>query len=486
MSPTPSPGRGAPTEGVALRDAVAGGLRWSLGSQVLGRVVSFASGAVLFRLLVPAAFGFYAFAIGVLAIVLTINDLGLDVSLLRRDGPEDGPAVATTVATVTGVVTYAAVFLSSPWIVRLAGRPQDADVLRVLALVVLVDAVIVVPRAALLRAFRQRALAIGDLAAALTGAAVGVALAVAGTGVWAPVIGTVCGAVLNGALTLWFARLRPTFAWNRVTCGRLFRVGLPIAAAACVELVLLNVDTFIVARLLGAEQLAFYALAFNVAGWPATIVSQAVRRVSIGGFAALAQEPTRLAATARQALGLLVALVVPMSLAIAVLASPLLLSVYGPKSTPAIGVLTWIAVLGGVRVLMSFLFDLLVSTGHQRYVLGVQLTWVATATPALLVGAHLGGIRGAALAHAAVAIGVAAPLAAVGIGRVIGRGLPVRAALPFVVGAGLTGVVGTLGQRVIGGPVLQLVVVGLLMAFTYATVLVAFGAHRRMRRLLFR
>ncbi len=464
----------------SLEDAVTSGMRWSLASQVAGRLVTFATGAVLFRVLAPAEYGFYAYALGVLAIALTINDLGLDVSLLRQDRPKGAPAAATALATVVGLGTYAAAFLAAPFIASAAGRPAAGNVLRVLALVVLVDAVIVVPRAELLRAFRQRELAIGDLAGALTVGVVGAGLALAGAGVWAPAIGTLSGAVANGGLILFFARHRPVARWDGPAISDLLRVGLPIAAAAFVELVLLNVDTFIVARLLGADQLAFYALAFNVAGWPAAIVSQAVRRVSIGGFAAVAHDATRLAASTRQALWFLLVLVIPMSTAIAVLAQPLLEVVYGAKSAPAVPVLVWIAVLGAVRVVMSFLFDVLVGTGHQRYVLITQLAWVACAAPALVIGADRDGIRGAAIAHAAAAIVVALPLAVVGFRRVVGTGVSLRTGVPVVLATMAAALAGLGVLEVITVPIGGLAIGGVAMVVAYGAVLTVFGQHRRL------
>ncbi len=486
--PVTDPGHPGSTsdDGSELRDSVHRGLRWSLAGELTGRLASFAAGAVLFRLLAPADFGIYAFALGALTVMLKINDLGLNISLQRRDRPAGSNDVATTLATVGGLLTYGALFALAPAMARLAGRPESTNVLRLLALIIVIDTVVVVPRAMLLRQFRQRDLAIGDLTATLTVAVVGVSLAVAGAGAWAPATATVVGASLNGLMIVRFARHRPRPGWDSAVARRLLRVGLPIAGAGALELILLNVDTFVVAQGVGAEELAFYALAFNIAGWPAAMVSQAVRRVAIGGFAALAHDPVRLAATARKALWLLVALVVPLSTCIAVLAHPLLSFVYGPKSEPAGAVLTWIAVLGAVRVLMSFSHDLLVSTGHQRYVFAVQVTWLTVLTPALIIGVQRDGIRGAAIAHAVVALTVAFPLALNGLRRVLGTRVPWRAIAPVVLATVAAVNIGYCVTVLIDPPIVELVVAGAAMVAIYAAVLAALGQHRRAAAVLMR
>lgn len=208
--------------------------------------------------------------------------------------------------------------------------------------------------------------------------------------------------------------------------------------------------------------------------------------MSIGGFATLAGDRQRLAATARQGLWLLVALVVPLSTIIAVLAQPLLQFVYGPKSSPAVSVLTWIAVLGGVRVLMSFLHDLLVSTGHQRFILAVQLTWLACIAPALAYGVQRDGIGGAAIAHAVVAVCVALPLAVIGLVRVVGPRVSLATLLPVPTAAVCAALVGLAVKEVIDNAPLTLALGGGLMVAVYAGVLTFLGEHRRVASSLVR
>ena len=58
---------------------------------------------------------------------------------------------------------------------------------------------------------------------------------------------------------------------------------------------------------------------------------------------------------------------------------------------------------------VGFVFDLLAGMGRSRTTLPLQACWLAALVPALVVGAHLGGIRGVAIAHVLVATLVAIP-----------------------------------------------------------------------------
>ena len=72
------------------------------------------------------------------------------------------------------------------------------------------------------------------------------------------------------------------------------RVGLPLAGTSLVLLATLNVDYVVVGRQLGTTALVLYLLAFNLSSWPSNLLSIAVRRVAIPGFARLADERAEL------------------------------------------------------------------------------------------------------------------------------------------------------------------------------------------------
>src|SRR2546430_2082464 len=69
-------------------------------------------------------------------------------------------------------------------------------------------------------------------------------------------------------------------------------------------------------------------------------------------------------------------------------------------------------VLGPAAIGLYLLsFDILTSLGATRSTVWLNLGWAVTLVPALMIGTHLNGIRGAAIAHAIIAVLVAVPLA---------------------------------------------------------------------------
>ncbi len=106
--------------------------------------------------------------------------------------------------------------------------------------------------------------------------------------------GSLAGNVTATALVLVLAPARPLPGWRRDDAVALLRVGLPLAGTSLVLLATLNVDYVVVGRQLGTTALGLYLLAFNLSSWPSNLLSIAVRRVAIPGFARLADERAEL------------------------------------------------------------------------------------------------------------------------------------------------------------------------------------------------
>jgi PST family polysaccharide transporter len=396
----------------SLRDDVRSGLRWSFASQLCLRLVSLLSGIVMVRILGPSQFGIAAFALAISAVLISVNDLGQVLALLRWPGEDVDRAARTsaTLAISSSLLLYGACFLAAPALASLTGHPEAAGIIRLMTLVVAIDGWATVPRAVLLRGFRQSRLAIAELIAVPVNAAVAVGLAVGGAGAWAIAAGMVSAAVVTAGLELVFCPKIPLPGFNRRDARQLLNFGVPLAGTTFVELLLLNVDSIIVGSLLGTTALGFYALAFNISSWPSSVITQAVRRVSIAGFSRLADDPDRGRTTFTSSFVTLGAVLLPVCAVLAVLARPLIAFLYGEEKIAAATALQWLAVLGGLRVAMGLVFDYLVGLGRSRTTLRVQTCWLLAVGPGLLLGASVDGIRGAAIAHVIVSAGFAAPL----------------------------------------------------------------------------
>ena len=144
------------------------------------------------------------------------------------------------------------------------------------------------------RAFQQRRRAVADLVALVPSSVVSIVLAAQGHGAMSLAYGSLVGNLTATTLVLVLAPARPLPGWRRNDAAALLRVGLPLAGTSLVLLATMNVDYVVVGRQLGTTALGLYLLAFNLSSWPSNLLSIAVRRVAIPGFARLAGDRAEL------------------------------------------------------------------------------------------------------------------------------------------------------------------------------------------------
>lgn len=394
-------------------------LGWSFASNAIARLGTLPIGIVLARLLGPHAFGTFAVALVALVALLSFNDLSVSLAIVRWEG--DPAEIAPTVATLSvaaSLIIYAACYVIAPSFSWAMGAPQATDVVRVLALNVLVDGLAAAPAAMLQRQFRQDRKMIADQVNNWLGTAVSIALAWQGFGPMSLAIGRICGGGASVVLFFMFAPVR--FGFDPGQARALLKFGLPLAGSSVIVFAVVNTDQLVVGHLLGATALGFYALALNLAGWPVTMFSLPTRSVAPAVFARVQQDKAAMRTGFLCVARLLAAISVPICLVLGGAAVPLVGLVYGTRWVPAAAALAGLGVLSALRIGFELIYDFFVVLARSRVVLIVQLAWLAALVPGLIAGTIADGISGAAIAEAAVAGCVVLPcylfwLAKVGI-----------------------------------------------------------------------
>ncbi|HKI66582.1 MAG TPA: oligosaccharide flippase family protein [Solirubrobacterales bacterium] len=458
------------------------GMAWSLFNSGTARLLNVAAGMIVARVVTPDEFGAYTAALLVMTIVLSMNEAGLSVAVIRwKLGVDRIAPTAVSSSFASSAVWFALMLFGAPLIASLLNAPEATGPIRVLSLAILLDGVSTIPNALLMRAFQQRKRAIAQLVGFLVGSPIGILLAVNHGA-----LGLATGlAISNGvatAIILWAVPERPRPGWDRATALELFRVGLPPALTSVLLLAIVNVDSIVVSRVLGVGALGFYALAFNVANWPWNLLSISIRQVSLPAFSRLAGDRPELERAFARSLTLAAGIAVLGGVLIAAFATPLVGILYGEKWLPAVIALQWLALLGALRVMLELCYDLLIAVGRAGALIRVQLSWLAALAVGLPIAARLGGIEGVAIGQGAIAAALVLPLnARLLAGSGIHFGNLLRALRP-VLGAGATAAIVALAALRVGAPWWPtLLAGGALVTVAYAA---AFLAARRGREAL--
>ncbi|WP_068159866.1 oligosaccharide flippase family protein [Rhodococcus phenolicus] len=332
------------------------GLRWSLLGNFFLKLGSFGIGLILARLLTPDDFGVYALALAVTALLMHVNDFGMIAAGVQWRGRfEEMAPTGSTIALVFSVLGYGVVWILAPAFASMANTPDAAPVVRLLALVIVVDGVTAMRVSALQRRFEQDRLTIAIMAGWSANAVLAVPLAFAGAGAYSFAGGQVFGSIVTGVFVFKAGHLPIGFAFDKAIALKLLAFGVPLAASLGVESILLNADYIIIGNALGSAAVGYYLLAFNISSWVPGLIGTAVRFVSIAGFSRLAERNAReLEEGVRRSVPLLVTAILPIAVVMATLATPLIAFLYGDQWGPSAAVLRILAVLMIVRMVTSF------------------------------------------------------------------------------------------------------------------------------------
>ena len=412
--------------------------RWSFSNTIASRLGTLAIGIVLARILGPEQFGVFAIATVTMLAILSFNELGVSLAIIRwRDDPAIIAPTVNTISVASSSVLTAAVVVGAPWISTALGDVSATPVVQVMALSILINGLVATPAAILQREFMQKQRTIADQVNTWLGAAISVVLALFGWGAMSLAIGRVVASLVFAAMLWRWSPVPYRFGWDNEIAGRLFRFGVPLALSSIVVFASGYADQMIVGSVLGAQALGFYVLAFNLASWPVSIFSQPLRAVAPAAFSALKHDPPRMSRSFSRVLAILSAVAVPACLALSGAAEPVVEFVYGTAWQSSADVLLWLALIAALRIWFELAYDYLVVLGKSGGVLLIQACSFAAGLPAMLLAVGPFGAAGVAAAQFIVALAVVLPLYVISLHRSGVRVGDAAKAVVIPVGAGI-------------------------------------------------
>lgn len=388
------------TTGLGLRTAR--GVLWALGSTIGGRLVSLLSLAILARLLAPAEFGVLAVALAVLAYLDTIGDLGTSAALVYWPSRwREVAQVTFVVGIASSLVWLLATIAFAPAIARFFDTPTAEPALRALAWSFPLRALGATHDALLQKELRFRTRLAPELAMVVVKAAVALALAAAGFGVWALVWGQLAGLALWAAALWIISPWRPAWSFPRDLARPVLAYGRGIVGVNIIAAVVHHADVLVVGRMLGATALGFYQIAYKIPEIAVSTVVAVTSKVLFPAFSKLHAGGRELRAGYLTALRYVTLLTIPAAITLFVLAGPMVAVLFGAQWGASVPIVRAFAVYVGLRSVGTYTGDLLKATGRSGTLARLGLLRAAILVPALVVA---GRTSAAAVAWAMAAV----------------------------------------------------------------------------------
>lgn len=329
-----------------MKRKLAVGAGWMTVLQLSSKVVGVGFIAVLARILFPDDFGVIAGAAIFIQLASLLVEVGIGATIVQiPDLTRADLRVGGTIVFLNGIGYFLLAQLLAPFAGDFMGIAGVEPVIRVLALVFIIQSFGIVSENVLVRDLEVRRVMIARLMARMIGTGViGIALAWAGWGYWALVVATLAETTVKA---LWLVLLvlppiRPLL--TRASAARLMRRGAGFSLSKVINFFALRADNAIVERTMDAAALRLYSRAYNLMNVPADLYSRIAERIVFSAMAKVQDDPARLRSAFLRGLELTAIFGLPISALLALLAPEVILLILGPR---------WVAVIVPFAVLCS-------------------------------------------------------------------------------------------------------------------------------------
>lgn len=244
---------------------------------------------VVARILPPSELGLFACAAVIIAFADIFAENGIGDAIVQRKNINPGLlSTALWINVAIATLICAALWLEAENIARYLEIPGLAEVLPPVALGVVLNSISYVPQALLRREFKFRLLGIRALwATGLSGSA-GVALALAGWGVWSLVAQFLLAGLLNAGLIWRCTPWRPQLTMKLADVKSIGAFGTKIFLGKLLSLSATRIIELIIAASLGPAMLAIYIMGTRINAVLMQMLSGVTIEVSLANFSRLA------------------------------------------------------------------------------------------------------------------------------------------------------------------------------------------------------
>lgn len=418
----------------ALRSAAERAFKWSAATTVGRFALQLVAQITLARLLGPDNYGVYGIGMVVLTFAAFLSGNSFSyILMLQKQIDERDVRFAFTWQVVTGLVCATLIAVLAPTLAGFFGDPRVASMLLWMAATCLLLSLAGPATCLLQRDLNFRVLGLVQLASYAAGyLAVGVPLALHG---WTyEALGAACVVQAAVSLGLTFAARRHSVRplWRHHLASETFATGRTVFTTNMANWLLTNVDRLVIGRVLNANAVGLYSVAWNLASIPHTLLTTAMQPTFLAAGARLQDEPAKLGQAWRTILACILVIVLPASVAMAMLAPDLVALLYGPAWHEAGWVMAVLFLCVPAWAALGLSTPVLWNTGRKHLEVRLQLPILLVALP-LWWWLAPEGIRAVAVASAIVvhlraAVIVAAGLRAVGlraqtVGALAARGI---------------------------------------------------------------
>lgn len=317
---------------VNLKQKAVSGVAWATVQKISQVSISFISGIVLARLLMPEDYG----CIGMLAIFMLVSgafvDGGFGSALIQKKQPtkEDYSTVFFWNLGVSSVI-YAVLFFAAPLIAEFYHIPLLSKVLRVQGIVIILNAFLFIQNNRLYKNFKFKKIAVVNSSTSFISLLVTIYLAYKGVGVWALVTQNLLMAAIP-TLCYWITnKWYPSLVFSKKSFKELFSFGLYALLTSLLSQVSNNIQGLLIGRFYNPTLMGYYTKAHSTERLASQTISEVFSQVTFPLYSELQDDRERMKNAIKKITSLLAFFTFPLMFVLILIARPVFILLYSDR-----------------------------------------------------------------------------------------------------------------------------------------------------------
>ena len=369
---------------------------WSLFERFGYLTCQFLSNLVLARLLSPDDFG----TIGLLMVFFVLSnvfiDSGLSSAIIQKANvSEEDKSTVFLTNLALALFVYVLIFFAAPYVALYFKIPELKTLLRVLELMVVIDAFCSIQNAILAREMNFKRLTIIKLVSILVASSVAIALAYVGFGIWALVVQYLLNSFIRTTITWICAKWYPSLVFRKESFKTLFGYGSKLLLSSFVAELYVNLQQLLIGRYYTPSDLGYYSQARQLQNIPTGTITRVINGVAFPAYAKLQNKRDDLQIMFRQNIKLVAFINTPLMVLLSVIAFPLLIVLYSEKWVGSVEYFQFLCLAFGILLAMhECTLSALKAVGRSDYVLRLEIIKKILGISLIFIGMHFWGIWG--------------------------------------------------------------------------------------------
>lgn len=295
---------------------------------------------IIARILSPDDFGIIGMTAIFMAVANTLLDSGFGNALIQnQERNETDYSTAFYFNAVVGVILYAILYLSAPFIAEFYKTPILTPVCRVIGLSLILNSLTIPQTAKLTAEFRFKELSYITIIAQLITGIIAIIAAYYNAGIWALVLQNVSSCLLRILLIEYVTRWIPTKKFSIQSFKWMFSFGSKILCSGIINTIYNNLYTLIIGKIYTPTQVGYYTQGDKFAVLPSSTLLQIVMKVAYPLMAEVQNDTEKLRTAYQKLLRIPTFILYPILVGIIVYAHSLIELLLGEKWIPAVPIL---------------------------------------------------------------------------------------------------------------------------------------------------